>query len=482
MQDLYKKIKNGFKWTLIGNIFKGGVSFLLLLFLTWQLGPKKLGLISIITIIYGLSETFVQFGISQSIIARRDNSNKELSSIFWTNFAIGFFVFILINVIAKSLAGFYYFPELEILIRVLSVIFLIEPLDLVFRAILEKKLKFSILEKINILKYLTLGLATVILIFLNFDVMGYIIAMILSVIISTIFLTLFFLKGKMWLPQFYFNLNDIKKHYEFGLFITAKSFLNFIGTKADELIIGKILGLELLGVYYFAKNILKKPVSLFAGSLSKIIFPILAKVKTNIKLLNTAYLDLSHFTAIIGVGFLGFIILTAPYFVNLFFTEEWKSLIPLIQIFAIISLIELLTSGLNTAILLIFNKPKFIFKVNLFFTTIRIISFTVAALFSIELVAILYLFIMICKTIISRNKVNKLLNSSFKEYIVKISNPFKYGIFSYILSLLILYSLSINNSIILLATSTLLYFIFYLSLLYLKYKNKMKFIYNNIIK
>ena len=100
MQDIYLKSKSGFKWAIFSKSIMGGIGLLMILFFTYYLGVEKLGTISILMVIYSLSEVLVQFGISQSIIARDENSNKELSSIFWTNLAIGFFIF-------SALSGFF---------------------------------------------------------------------------------------------------------------------------------------------------------------------------------------------------------------------------------------------------------------------------------------------------------------------------------------------------------------------------------------
>lgn len=414
MQDIYLKSKTGFKWAVFSKGIVGGIGFSMLLFFTYYLGQEKLGIISILMVIYSLSEVLVEFGISQSIIARDKNSDKELSSIFWTNLAIGFFVFIGVNLIAKLISSFYGRPELELFIRVLSIIFIIEPLDLVFRAILEKELRFPILEKINILRYLVLGIGTVVLILLGFNIFGYIIGMIASIVVSTMAFAYIFIKERIWFPQFHFKFEDIKEHYKFGFYVTAKSFLNYIGRNFDELIIGKILGMEILGIYYFAKKIIEQPTRLFSASFAKISFPMFSKLKNSVFVLKKTFTNLLSVVSLFGFFFFGLIFLISPEIMSLFFGDNLTG-VHLVKIFSIMALMEIISAGFSSSILYIYNKAKYLFFVDLLLTPLRIIIISLMTFVSIEFVATGYLLSMFFKVVILQSKINKIINIKFKE-------------------------------------------------------------------
>lgn len=424
MENIYKKSKKSFIWTTVSNGIKGGLGLLTLFVLTYYLGVEKMGIISILTVIYGFSETFVQFGISQSIIARENNTKKELTSIFWTNLVIGFFVFIIINLLALPISNFYNQPDLFLFIRVLSFIFLIEPLDLVFRAILEKNLDFSKLEKVNILRYSLFFLVVFILLSFNFGVISYVYGMIVSILISTLAFLFIFIRNKYWLPTFHYNFKEIKAHYSFGFYVTAKSFLNYAGRNFDELIVGKILGLEVLGLYHFAKNIVDKPVKLFSNSFSKVSFPFYSKFKNNIDDLKNYYLKFTEIISFFGIFILGYVFVFSPSVINYFFDEIWHDSIILVQLFTLISFIYLLSTGFSTSIIYIFNKPQKVFYIDLIITPIRLTLVFLGALFDIRLVLIFLFFSILYKSILLQKIVNKKLNLTFNKYFKIIFNNF----------------------------------------------------------
>jgi len=423
MEKIYSKSKKGFKWTLFSNSIKGGLGLLLVFILTKILGPEKIGIISILMVIYGLSENFTRFGISQAIISRDKTTRNELTSIFWANLFIGFFVFLIVNLLASQIANFYNQPNIVLYIRILSIVFLIEPLDLVFRAILEKELNFPNLEKVNIIKCFVLSISTIIFVLLGFGIFSYVYGVIASVLVSVFSFSFIFYKNKLWLPSFHFSFQEIKPHYSFGFYVTIKSFLTYAGRNFDELIVGKILGMEILGLYYFAKKIVEKPSHLLGASFSKVSFPMLASLKSNVNKLKKAYFSFTHIIALLGFLVFGGMIFLTPILIPVFFGAKWHESIFLIQAFSIIAFLDIISGGLSPFILYIFNKPKFVMKVDLFLTPLRLFLIYLASLISIKAVMLVFFCIVLTKVIILQNKVNKNLFTNFHEYLLNIKKP-----------------------------------------------------------
>ncbi len=464
MEKVYPKSKKGFKWTLLSNGIKGGLGFLLIFFLTKILGPEKIGIISILMVIYGLSENFVQFGISQSIISRDKTTKNELTSIFWANLFIGFSVFLIVNLIALQIANFYNQPNILIYIRILSIVFLIEPLDLVFRAILEKELNFPNLEKVNIIKYSILSISIIVFVFLGFDIFSYVYGIILSVLTSVFSFSFIFIKNKLWVPSFHFSFQEIKPHYSFGFYVTTKSFLTYVGRNFDELIVGKILGMEILGLYYFAKKIVEKPSQLLSASFSKVSFPMFVNLKSDASKLKKAYLNLTHIIASSGFLFFGGMIFLAPILIPIIFGAKWNGSIFLIQIFSVIAFLDIVSGGFSPYVLYVFNKPRFVMKVDLFLTPLRLFLIYLASLISIKVVVLVFFCIILSKMIILQNKANKNLSTNFREYLLNIKKPIQnlfIGSFGYLCSFFFLKNFFPRGSLLI---SGIIFVILYLLL------------------
>ncbi len=481
MKNVYSKSKKGFVWTLASNGVKGGLGFLTLFFLTYFLGTEGMGIISILMVIYGLSETFVQFGISQSIISREKTTRNELTSIFWANLFIGFFVFLVVNLLANQIANFYNQPDILIYLRILSVVFLIEPLELVFRAVLEKELEFPKLEKVNIVKSVVKSICIIIFVILGFNIFGYIYAILFSTLLAVAIFTLVFIRKKWWLPSFYFRFQDIKKHYKFGAYVTTRSVLNYIGYHFDELIIGKILGVEALGVYYFAKKLLSQVTQLLISSFNKISFPLFSKLKIDIYKFRKAYLNLTEFFSSWSFFFFTFIILIVPHIIPVIWGDAWLDSIVLIQVFSLVAILQTLSNGFGPPALYIFNKPALVFKIDFFITPLRLIVITIASLVSIEFVAVVLFLTVLVKMIWLQKEVNKEFGMSFKDYYFKLKIPFENVLLSLIPYFFLLFLSNIFNLIVLDVYLPFIFSVFYIILFFKRDKGSYMFIKKEII-
>jgi O-antigen/teichoic acid export membrane protein len=418
MKDIKSNVKSGLKWTFSSTLIKAVISFILLIFLTYWLGKENLGLISIITVIFGLSETLVQFGVAQSIIRRQDISRNELSSIFWFNVGIGVILFTLTYISADIVAQFYNAPSLSFYVRVLAFIFLVIPLELIFRALLERDLNFPLTEKINMIKSVVMLFVAIFLVICGLGVLGYVYAMLISTMVSAFIFIAYFTKSGLWLPSFYFKIKDLHNHIHFGFFVTAKAFITYFGRNFDELIIGKVLGLEVLGVYFFAKRAIETPRIMFTNSLGKVAFPIFSKLKSHTSELRQTYLKLTEVIAIFGFLIFGLLIVIIPYLLPIAFGAVWEDEVRLFQIFCLISIVSMaFVDTFSSSLLYIYDKQKYVFMVDVIFTPIRLLLVYFAAQISIEMVALSFLLIVFLKSLLLQYEVNKYLVLSLREYL-----------------------------------------------------------------
>ncbi|MBN1374344.1 oligosaccharide flippase family protein [Candidatus Dojkabacteria bacterium] len=420
--ELYTKSKKRFKWAAISSIVKGGVGFATISMLTLVLGPEQMGLVGILAVVYGLSETLVEFGIAQSIISRKKTTDNELSSIFWINQAIGIAVFLGVFLFSGIIASFYKEPELSTYIKVLSFIFIIEPLDLIFEAVLQKDINFPVIEKIGMVKSIFIFVVTVICLLSGLGIHSYLFGVLFGAVVDASLFTIYFVKNKLWLPRFHFRFEEVKAHYSFGFFVTARTFLNYIGFHFDEIIIGKLLGIQALGVYYFAKNLIGKIVTFLNSGFSKVTFPLFSKVKPSTQKFAEIYLRLTHFVAAVAVIFPVGLLLT-PTLVPLIWGDGWSEAVFPVQIFCLIGMLQLMSNGFTAPTLFVYEKTQTVFNIEIVITLLRLGILSIAALFSINVVVIVLLMSVLTKHILLQRAVSKVIKITFLQYFQAIKIP-----------------------------------------------------------
>ncbi len=436
MNDLYRKSKIGFLWTFTGNVGKAAFGLATLIVLTYMLPPAELGLVSIIMVVYGLSETIAQFGLSQSIIGRKGVTANELSSIFWVNVLIGFAVFGLTWLLAPWLAGFYAHEELVGLIRLMGAIFLIEPWSLVFKAVLEKELRFPIGEKVFITRHAVQAIAVIAFLFAGYGVTGYVYG---TLIASASVVPLFFLvfaRHGWWLPGFHLRLAEVRAHYAFGVYVTGKEFVNFLGRNLDELLVGRVFGLETLGIYFFAKKIIERPTQAFSSPFSRVTFPFFAALRDDAERLAKAYFGLTRIVASLGFMAAGFALILAPAVIGLVFGPTYAAADSLIRIFILASFFQILLVGFGTPILYALQRPGVVFMIDLAVTSAKCVAVFVAALYSIEAVALTVLIATALKLVVIQVFANRYLGTAWREYLAHVMRPLAHSLIALAISLI----------------------------------------------
>jgi len=349
MSDLKRKAVSGVKWNTLYSIITAISAPLTLIVLARFLTPEEFGIIAVIGIIMAVSHGIATMGFSQAIVQKNKIIYGDLSSIFWFEQIIGIVAFGIIFLGATPISNFFDIDAVWIL-RLAGTVFLIEPIDLVFRALLRKELEYEILMKARLAKHLMKDIITISLVFLGFGVISVVIGNITGIILLTIILMTIFHRKNMWMPKLHFSFKQLKPYLKFGIFVAGNSIIEQISVRADEIVIGGVLGPGILGIYYFAKTLIKRLLVFIRSPISDVSFPLFSKLSENKKSLRKAYLKVTKMLGSIGIpAYIGFAI-TSPLFIPIIFGKEWINATPLIFALTVFGIATSLYGGVFTAI------------------------------------------------------------------------------------------------------------------------------------
>ena len=101
-------------WSLINSFFLKGSVFFVSLFLARIIGPESFGLIGMITVFIYLGNIIQESGLSESIVRTQDVTDKDLSTVFYTNIIMSILIYGVFYISAPLIADFF---EQNILLR-----------------------------------------------------------------------------------------------------------------------------------------------------------------------------------------------------------------------------------------------------------------------------------------------------------------------------------------------------------------------------
>jgi O-antigen/teichoic acid export membrane protein len=420
--SLKQKAIKGVKWTVFETVFAVLSSPLLLILKAQFLSPSEFAALAIVTIFIGLFQTLENFGISQAVIQTDKLDNKETSSLFFFNIILSFCLGLSLFLLSSKIANSFNMSELSYLLKVTSLIVTINGPSLLFRAFLEKALHFKELSLIKMATHLFVILVTVLFLYMGLGVLAVVLGQIVSVSISAVFVVVLSIKNKACKIIFYFSFARVKPFLKFGAFVSAKQAMTELMHHMDELIIGYFLSREILGVYHFAKKMLEQLRSLITASFTKVLFPLLSKLKQDNERLTNVYVKISKYVAIFSFPVFTGISMTAHLFVPLIFGDEWAASIVYFRIFSITLIFLVLTANIATTLLYSVGKPNVVFYIDVVVNLLYLVSLFLFARRGPVVVLLVYSGYVIFKTLILQYYSNKYMIISFLKYILSFKN------------------------------------------------------------
>lgn len=381
-----KQTVSGIKWNLLNQTITQGITFVISLTLMRMLAPEQFGLIGMVTIFSGFLTVFRDFGLGNAIIQKKGINIQDKSTIFWVTLVVGFFLSTILVVLSPLLADFYDEPRITSIARALSLLFFLQALGSTHNALLRKKLLYKNLFWVNTSAVLIGGTAALIAAHQDYGLWALVIQQVVTDLLTTIALWLVF----PFRPRFIFSLIHLKHHLKFGLPMVGTQSVNYWSRNADNLLIGRFLGADLLGIYSRAYSIMMLPLSRVSGVISSVMFPSLSMIQDDLDRVKKIYLKMSRVIAFFTFPIMGMLIVVAEPFVKLVLGEQWIGMVPVLQILSIVGAIQSVAT-LNGNIFMSQGKTALDFKVNIVSNFIIVLAFLIGVQYGIIEVAWTYL-------------------------------------------------------------------------------------------
>lgn len=427
MTELKNKAIAGVKWTTIATVISTAMQLGQLLVLSRLLSPRDFGLMAFINVVILFIRSFSDLGISSAVIHYQDTTKEQLSTLYWMNLIVGAFLFLGMLALSPVIVLIFNEPETKNLLLLSSFSLVVLPVGSMFQVLLQKELKFNLLAKQDIVSIILSTTATVTLAFLKLGVWALVIGQLVNIFIKTIML--FYSGLQDFRIERRFSLHAVRNYLYFGFYQIGERGINFLSERIDQLIIGSMLGASTLGYYNFAFNLVNQPVSVINPIFSKVAFPILAKLQSDIPMLRNAYLKLLKYIAVINSVILIGLIVSSPIAVPLIFGNKWNESIILVQILSVVALLRSFANPVG-CLILAKGRADLGFKWNVLLLVISVVTiYFVSKLGSVQSIAISLILIQILLFFPSyKYLVEVFIGKCFSFYIYNLFAPVLYGL------------------------------------------------------
>ena len=413
--SLRKKTLDGLVWTFSQQFGVQIISFFITIVLARILAPSEFGIIAMLSVFIAVGGLLVDGGLSSSLIRTGRANQKDYSTVFFFNLAGSFLIYALVYFLAPLISSFYKQEILTSVLRVYSIVFIINAFYEIQNARLVKVMDFKTQALIQIPSVLTSGFIGILLAINGFGVWS----LVWMNISQSFLITLFHWVFSKWRPAFIFDITSFKKHFHFGYKMTLSGLLEIIYRNIYVLIIGKNYTAAQLGFYSRADSISQLPTNNIFNAINSVTYPMFATISEDNIRMKMVYKKLVQQVLFWNASILILLVVIAEPLFRFLLTEKWLPSVPYFQILCLAGILYPL-HAYNHNILKVKGRSDLILKIEFVKKAAAVLGILLVIPFGIFGLLYFQLAFSIISCFINSYYSGILINYSIKEQLVDI--------------------------------------------------------------
>ena len=401
---------SNFIWRFAERCGAQGVKLVVELVLARILLPEDYGLIALVTVFIQILNVFVDSGLGNALIQKKDADDLDFSSVFYLTIVWCFVLYSILFVTAPIFASFYGKIELTIVLRVLGLQVIISGIKNVQQAYVSRTMQFKRFFYATLAGTLGAAIVGISMAYQGFGVWALVCQQLFNVLVDT---TVLWITVK-WRPKKMFSFDRLKVLFNYGWKLLASSLLDTIYTEIRQLIIGKLYSSSDLAFYNRGKQFPNLIVTNVNTSIDSVLLPTMSKEQDNnarVKKMTMRSIQVS--TYIMAPLMIG-LACCASNIVTIVLTEKWLPCVFYLQIFCVTYMFwPIHTANLNA--IKAMGRSDMFLKLEIWKKVIGLILLLSTMFISVEAMAYSLLISTLTSMIINSWPNKELLNYSFLE-------------------------------------------------------------------
>lgn len=347
-------------WLGLSNAVISIVNIIRSIALARLLTPEAFGLMGIASIVIHAIETVTRPGVAQALIARKGDFDSASGTAFTLLVGRGVLLAVVLAAVASLIATFYDTAELEPMLKVLAMVFIIGGFSSIQIVGRQREIDFRRLAYLGQLSSLGATAVTITCAFVLRNVWALVAGQVAAVTINVL-LSYAIVGGR---PSFQWDRKIARELLHYGKFITGSSIVLLAATEIDSAVIGKVLGVEQLGFYALAITTANLATTNLSKVASSVLMPAYSKLQADLPALRRAFLQTVNLTVLFILPAAWGLILVADPLVQVLFGDRWLPAADPLRILAAFGLLRAL-AVLNGYLFEGIGVPKIAFKIGL---------------------------------------------------------------------------------------------------------------------
>ncbi|MFD1467593.1 lipopolysaccharide biosynthesis protein [Hymenobacter caeli] len=328
-QNLTSAAVRGVQWTTAATVLTAVMQIGYTAVMARLLDPTAFGLVAMTGVVLRFGSYFAEMGLGHALVQRAEIDGHDVRAAFTASLGLGLAVAGLAWLGAPLAVLFLKEPAVVPLVRVQALGFVLVGLGATATSLLRREMRFEALAKVEVSAYV-----------LGYGGVGITLAVLHAGVWSLIGASLaqqFFVAFFNYLVvrhsvRFTFLRAPYGRLLGYGGRVSVVGFLEFVNGNLDTLLIGRLLGSVLLGIYNRAYMLLYLPMYFLTNSLARVAFPAFSKIQDDLPRTRALYLASSTVVATLVLPLCAGVAVAAPELVQVLLGPRWAASVPVLRV------------------------------------------------------------------------------------------------------------------------------------------------------
>ncbi len=358
--SLKQKTISNIKWSFIESMSMKAITFLLGIILARLFSPEDFGLLAVVNVFYLLVTLFIDGGLKEALIQKKEATDSDYSTVFWLNLLVSIIIYGVLYIAAPYIQEYFGYENLAFLVRLQLVVLFIEAVGIVQIIRATKELQLKKITKARIPAALISFFVGIILAYFDYGILSLIIQQIVNSLIYNALLV-FNIRYK---PVFIFDWVSARSLWKYGYKVILISLLSRFYAQGVSLIFAKNYPIDNLGLYTKARSFQNTPIEIITTTYNKGLYPTMVRMQNNNRGMKAILLGNIHRLSYLMVLINVIIFYNAYEIIDILFGEKWLSMTIFLQISALGTLFQPI-SNQTVSVFKARGKPKAVLNIEL---------------------------------------------------------------------------------------------------------------------
>lgn len=368
--DLRKKTIQSISWSLLRSGGHRLISLAVFIVLARLLEPEAFGLVALAGVFIAAIELFMNIGLADAIIQRRNIEAVHFDTAFWLILAIGGVCTIGSIGAAGWIAFLFDRAELAPVLRWLSLSIFLVALTRVQEAILHRELNFKAIALRVLVGTTAGGMVGIVMALKGYGVWSLVGQQLAGACVGVVTLW----AASPWRPKLRYSTRHLTDLFGFGVHVMGANVMHFVNQQTDRLLIGFFLGPVALGYYTVGQRLILSIQEIMKQTFPQVLYSTFSRLQDD---QNQLYRFLSTALQVVALAAFPafmFLAVTGPEIVHVIYGARWLESAPVVQMLAIGGLLEAVIL-FNEPVFKAKGKPSWVFKLRVVRAVLGVVLF-----------------------------------------------------------------------------------------------------------